>query len=632
MYWRLLQQPFRRNCRKKTTLISLLSSNKTLFQIFFVLFFSFVAYLASAQTDPLEKKVNIVAQNEPLENVLSQISQQTGVRFSYNSQLINPKTKVTVNTQNKAVRDVLSTILPSPVSYKKVGEHIVFYAESRKPESRKPESRKQKAESEEQETENFSSNNGTPKDDCLDSISLIKKEDMKSQIAGLLVAAATLSATVSAQDTLVQDTRKTDTEQAMEIQQEVNCKPAQLTFIYPLGTGGAYSAKNCYHFSVNILCGVTEQTRGFEVGGLFNINRYGSIGMQAAGLFNIAGVKNTETRSYNVQFAGLANHTRKGVSVIQYAGLANNADTAYLQGGGLFNIAKEAGAQGGGLFNVSNKAILQGGGLFNIAKEAGAQGGGLFNVSNKAILQAGGLFNVSDVSYCQLAGLFNMGGVAHFQAAGLWNYAKETKWQLAGLWNVAEESTCQIASLVNVTKKGGFQMGLINVRDTADGVSLGLINIVKKGGILEAGIEAGEFVHTAVTFRSGVKCLYSIISVGYNYIDNFWAVGTGLGTSVKLIGNLSLNLELRHTTLYNSIMNYERQWCSLSQFAPVLNYRFAKHFKMYLGPSLNLLNTYYSFDKPYTSVPYSFYNKAYHHYYGNGTLNMWVGVVGGIKF
>ena len=78
-------------------------------------------------------------------------------------------------------------------------------------------------------------------------------------------------------------------------------------------------------------------------------------------------------------------------------------------------------------------------------------------------------------------------------------------------------------------------MGLINVRDTADGVSLGLINIVKKGGILEAGIEAGEFVHTAVTFRSGVQRLYSIISVGYNYIENFWSVGTGLGTKSALI-------------------------------------------------------------------------------------------------
>jgi hypothetical protein len=187
---------------------------------------------------------------------------------------------------------------------------------------------------------------------------------------------------------------------------------------------------------------------------------------------------------------------------------------------------------------------------------------------------------------------------------------------------------------VNVTKKGGFQLGLINVRDTADGVSLGLINIVKQGGIMEAGIEGGEFVHTAVTFRSGVQRLYSIISVGYNYASDengFWMIGSGLGTSIPLAKNAGLNLELTQATLPVR----GSQWHSFTQFKPVFNYRFAKHFKIYAGPSLNVLvldrdnSGWFLGGQPLdVKIPY----KMYHRTFEKGTFDMWVGVTGGIKF
>jgi opacity protein-like surface antigen len=218
---------------------------------------------------------------------------------------------------------------------------------------------------------------------------------------------------------------------------------------------------------------------------------------------------------------------------------------------------------------------------------------------------------------------------------------------LAGVVNIAGETKCQIAGVVNITQKGRFQAGLINVRDTADGISLGLINIVKQGGVMEAGIEAGEFVHTALTFRSGVQRLYSIISVGWRYPNNksanksFFAIGTGLGTSFKLIGNLGLNLELTHTQFYKRNIGIAR-YIGLTQFSPQLNYRFAKHFKMYVGPSLNLLvqsydyNTALFLDPYYEDIksPYSLYHSNFDTPSGNKNRNidMWIGITGGIKF
>jgi hypothetical protein len=383
---------------------------------------------------------------------------------------------------------------------------------------------------------------------------------MKAQIAGIMMAVAAASVPVSTQATTTQNTHEVTLQEnevvtqdtiipENETQPQIVCNSAQLTFIYPLGTGFVKSKEKCYHFSINILGGVTGYVKGFEAGGLFNINKYEVKGMQIAGIFNV------------------------GKSVT---------------------------------------------------------------------FQAGGIFNIAQESSAQIAGIFNIGKNTPFQAAGIYNVVKETKCQLAGIINIAQESRVQIGGIVNITKKGCFQMGLINVRDTADGVSLGLINIVKHGGVLEAGIEASEFVHTAATFRSGVSYLYSKIYVGYNYIENLWAVGYGLGTSFKLIEKLTLHLELTSTQFYHTGMalmdpSPDRpfsQWNTLIQFAPMLNYRILKHLKIYVGPTLNILlqddagilNP--SISSMRCSPPY----KMYHRTFSHSTLNMWIGVVGGLKF
>jgi hypothetical protein len=585
-----------------------------------------VGYFATAQSNPLLKKATLVAQKEPLEKVLATLTAQTGVRFSYNSQLIDPQTKVTVSAQNITIKEILTLILPDSVSFKDVGEHVVFYKKkeerSQKSEDRsqKLEDRSQKSEETEKEEsinrwlqpteeEKSYSSNGDVSDNCLDSVSLTKDtenfnqdEDMKAQIAALMMAAAIATTPLTAQDTIKQETEKEEsinrwlqpTDEA-ELQIPLNegndetelqtslseCKPLQVTFIYPLGTGFVKTADRGYHFSLNILGGTTGYIKGFEAGSLFNVNRYGAIGAQFAGLCNITAAGKLDMMSRNAQFAGLFNITRKGTSV-QFGGIFNKGDTAYFQAAGIFNIAHKSGAQ--------------------------------------------------------FAGIFNHADTVYFQAAGIANTAKQTKCQIAGIANVAQESVCQIAGIFNATKKGRFQMGLINVRDTADGVSLGLINIVKHGGVLEAGIEAGEFVHTALTFRSGVQRLYSIISVGCNYTEKLWTVGAGLGTSFKLVGNLGLNLELTHTTLYKNVRQFP--YSRLIQFSPILNYRFAKHFKMYVGPSFNLFIRDYVhhgangyLDTYKVKIPYSLY-----HYSNRSTdvphttLDMWIGVVGGIKF
>ncbi|MDR0206955.1 MAG: hypothetical protein LBI45_06830 [Bacteroidales bacterium] len=615
--------------------------------ISFIFMFFFIANITFAQTDPLTKKVtSLVAHKEPIESVLSSITKQTNVRFSYNSQLIDPKIMVSVNAQNNTVREILTIILPPYISYKKIGEHIVFVAEEQK--IRKTEYRDLNGDTYtvRNDEEKSSSNNGNLPDSCLESVNLTKNDEMKTLMTELLIAAAMVTTPVLADGTLqatsyalqgkenlitpaeegnlqisnfITSIEEKDSILVDDISAPLVVKPIQLTFFYPLGTGWVKSDCNNYYVSLNILGGVTGATMALDLGGLFNINTSGAKGVQFAGLFNSTGSQCSDIQSKNVQFAGLFNFTKKGKSA-QFGGVFNIGDMVWVQASGLNNIAKSAWMQFSGLFNIGKTAYLQAGGTFNIAQKAGVQFSGIFNIAN-------------DKSGAQFAGISNIGCNSPFQAAGIANVACNTAFQTAGIVNIAEKSACQIAGILNITKKGKFQMGMINVRDTADGISLGLINIVKKGGVLEAGIEAGEFVHTALTFRSGVQRLYSIISAGYNFTEKFWSVGSGLGSSFKLAENLSLNLELTHAQLYaNSLKS--SQWKSLTQFIPVLNYRFAKHFKIYAGPSLNLLIQDYGSDDYRVKAPYSIYHKEYStsHLGNRNTIDLWIGVVGGIKF
>jgi hypothetical protein len=94
---------------------------------------------------------------------------------------------------------------------------------------------------------------------------------------------------------------------------------------------------------------------------------------------------------------------------------------------------------------------------------------------------------------------------------------------------------------------------------------------------------------------------------------------------VQLVRNLSLDFELTQTSFFNT---YLYNIAGLIQFKPVLNYRFAKHFKMYAGPSFNLLAQGYRGD---IRVPYSIYHREAIRR-GPAQLDFWIGVVGGIKF
>ena len=157
--------------------------------------------------------------------------------------------------------------------------------------------------------------------------------------------------------------------------------------------------------------------------------------------------------------------------------------------------------------------------------------------------------------------------------------------------------------------------------------------------ILAVGIEADDIIHTAIALRAGVTRIYGMGSFGYNYVDKFFAFGLiGIGTSFRLTNNFRLNMELRHAALFGinsgffDVLGFWRN--TLFQFRPVLNYRFAKHLEIFAGPNLNILvqtnDGGGGFANPAIDVkiPLNLYNKTFE----KSILNVWIGIVGGIKF
>ncbi len=163
----------------------------------------------------------------------------------------------------------------------------------------------------------------------------------------------------------------------------------------------------------------------------------------------------------------------------------------------------------------------------NNGNMVGAQYSGLVNVTKDSLkgIQAAGIANIT-------------GNVVGVQYAGLYNQAKNVLGiQTGGLVNIAHNvKGIQLNGLVNKAKVlTGLQIGLLNICDSvAKGGAIGLINIVKKNGYREIEFSTADYQNIGISYKSGIKEIYSILNVGYNFGNQPLLVcGSGIGRLVE---------------------------------------------------------------------------------------------------
>ncbi|WP_163630585.1 STN domain-containing protein [Paludibacter sp. 221] len=581
----------------------------------------FVFFLVSLPLSAIndERNISIHLHDAGYKEVLNAITQQTGYRFAYNPQLLDGTKSVSFDLQNKTLSEVLSTVLPPDVCFKKKDKHIILHAKQIENIESENESNNKKdfipLENINKNDEykplviNDNKNNlkkisyehtGIYVGDCHNCVNLKNEKTMKKYATAMLILAASMTSQLNAQEAQAPQSENSQYVYTTETERGQS-KPFQFSFIYPLGTDFTQSIENSYDVSLNLIGGVTGRSNGLELGSMFNVNKYSARGLQLAGAFNLAGYDFASKENSNVlQFSSAFNYANAGKAA-QFTGGVNVAEFGTIQAGAGVNMAKEAGVQLTGGINVAQKSFFQGSAGLNMAEE----------------------------SSCQLTGGINIAKKAGFQGSAGVNIAQKAGCQITGGVNIAKESACQIAC-VNITGKGGFQLGVINVRDTADGVPVGLINIVKRGGLSDFGIEAGEFIQTAATFRSGTYRFYTIFSAGWNYSESLWSAGFGLGTGFRFTSWLGLNLELMHHNMYKPTSHNYNFYTGLVQIRPLLDFRIARRFKVFAGPTANLLIQHRSDDAtPYLSAPY----KALYNTQINDTkLDAWIGFTAGVRF
>jgi hypothetical protein len=209
--------------------------------------------------------------------------------------------------------------------------------------------------------------------------------------------------------------------QSINLRKFFVARPYQVSLVPGLSTNGKLNGQVINNFSFNIFGGYSGGTNGFELGGLFNIDKKDAQYTQIGGLANVVGghVK-------GAQVAGIANSVLDSLSGFQVGGVSN------------FVADKFSGMQVGGVYNHVGTTLdgMQVAGVVNFTnhKTHGVQVAGVGNISSR------------EVSGVQIAGVFN--------------YTRRLKGLQIGLINVSDTSSGYSIGLMNIVFKGYHKLSL----------------------------------------------------------------------------------------------------------------------------------------------------------------------------
>lgn len=613
-------------------------------------------------------KVSLYFSNAPLGKVLEQIENQTGMTFSYPSDLVNKSNLVSINVSNQKVNKAVEKVLDKNIRTIIVGNHLVLSSKPKEiKEKKNGDIRRQtflsgtiingrtaekipKASIYNFATQDalFSNENGRfkipnsinepfsiniakkgfhdtivqIKPNQADSIRVILKPDTKTveklalkKSPGLPKDPAIISKLVNADDLRMTENLNLLNESRF----------GQLSFVPIIGTNGLSSGIFDNNLSVNIIGGYNGGVKGVEVGGGFNIITRNVIGAQAAGALNL-----TIGTLTGVQAAGGINFTMDSIYGVQAAGFFNLGNSHII------------GAQLSGAINISRHKMTgaQAAGFYNYAKKLrGVQAAGFCNqVQTMEGVQASGFLNlaVKDLNGVQTSGAINFVGgyIKGAQIAGIYNRSKKLNGvQISGIINTVQNNSegVQISLINRASQNNGLQIGLINLSDSAKGLAVGLVNFVKHG-YKAFSLSSNEILFSNFRFYSGSKHLYTFYNIGAgNRKYNLIGAGIGLGSIFIEKNQLSLTAEISANMLH--LTNQQeftfRNWTRLSL---KIGYAFFSKFNFYAGPSYNMLVT----DKnnklanPFDTniAPMTYYNKIEE----DQRIEMWTGVEIGITY
>lgn len=390
---------------------------------------------------------------------------------------------------------------------------------------------------------------------------------------------------------------------------EQKVRDFQLTFITPLGTNGIESKNITNKLSINILAGYSGGLKGAEFGGIANILKGDMDGAQFVGYANV-----NLAKGKGFQGSGFLNFNKGEFRGAQFSGYANVilADAKAFQAACFANVVngKLKGHQFAGFANVATDSLkgFQGAGFANYSK--GNAKGQIAGFTN---------FNFGEIHGPQIAGFsnINVGNIKGVQIAGFANI------------NTNRLQGAQISGFFNYAKKlKGFQLGVFNYIDSLEsGMSVGVISFVRNGyHVFE--LSGNESLYGVLSYKTGTRAFYNILSVGASTQNDmiYWGWGYGVGTIIPISNRLDLNIEgtcyqINEDKMYNDHINLLNK-ANLSLLIKVTD-----GFTIFAGPTWNVMVS--DIDQNSKFVPWHTFNKTY-----NNDINvkMYPGFNVGMRF
>ncbi|CAH0994567.1 hypothetical protein EMA8858_00677 [Emticicia aquatica] len=654
----------------------------------FIFLFCWANLIFAQNRPPLERIISIKISNERLDNALKNIANAASFSFSYNPDEIAIEKKVSINAQNQSVREILSDIFGNTTQFKHRGNYVILKKISEEPQKDffvmgyvsdgETGLKIEKASIYEPITLASAVSNQygyyrlkiprelnninllVRKQNYQDEKILIRSKQDKNLNIKLLAIKPILQIDTIARlisfkidslpnkkldslpifqpstakieiiepkDSVIFEPQKFDyldywattkekilitqrrltdwfitTKQIIHLDnvRDTIYRPVQISFIPFVGTNHYLSGNVINTLSFNILGGYSLGIRSLEIGGFLNVVRGKVYGIQASGFANLVGqdVK-------GIQMAGFASLVGRNFYGVQASGFGN------------LNIGNTEGVQAAGFGNTTFKSF------------SGVQAAGFGNLvfqNTRASIQAAGFANavIGNGSGIQAAGFGNFvrKDFKGIQASGTVNFVGGT---FSGL---------QIATFNYAQKaKSGYQIGVLNfAMENVNSIPIGLLSFVGKGGYKRLELSSDEVNWFNLTFKTGVKRFYNILTAGYNFgfsdKPNF-SLGYGIGTAWQLNRTFWLNLDAVSSHIQQNSTFWHLNQHTKANFN--LEIHATPHFAFFVGPTLNFLASNET-DLDLGKLNNWKISEKQGYYFGErATLTSWIGLQGGIR-
>ena len=552
-----------------------------------------------AQTSPLDRIVSLKLNNERLADVLTEIGQKGNFSFSYNAGLFEVNRRIDLVAINKPVRQILDQLFKGNIRYKVKQQYVIL----------------QKGDPEPQNLYLAGYITDRQTGQRLAQASVFDQTTLASALSNTsgyfrlkLPAKSTVAALKVSKQQYLSETLTVQLRQEDPINISLSPKP-QPSDIQPISTSTPKEVVIAKPESKDVVVlkpepkevvstlpppdSTRKQRKNID---FEKVKRWLLSARQFIHDQNINDTLHRDAQISLLPFVG-TNHLISGQVTNDFS---LNLIAGYSGGVGAFEF--------GGFANLvrGNVSGMQVAGTINLV--GGSLNGFQFSgFSNHVFgesdgIQIAGVANTfwNNASGMQIAGFgnFNYQDFKGLQIAGATNITlgKQRGWQIASFANIAGElQSIQIAPFNiarNVTK--GRQIGVFNIADSTTKSPIGLLSFVRKNGYRRFEFAYNELTPFNLTFKTGVRKFYNILTAGISPKDSLqnyvWSYGYGVGTSLKLNRRETALLNIDFTV--NAInVGVQKRFNQLNRLQLNYEQRIGKRLTFAIGPSFNILAT-----------------------------------------